>query len=412
MNLNKLAWRNLWRRKRRTFITASSIAFGVLLAVTFTGAGDYYYTHMIDAGASMGMGHITITPVDYNRAPSLKKRLADVQKLRARTLKNKQVADAMIRITGQAMFASANKSIGGMFMAIDPKQETPQNNLFIRAIVEGKLFGGADTPGIVVGEQMAKKLRLRIGKKVVYTTSDANGEIVSAMERVTGIFKTGIKEVDSGMVLLPITRVQKMLNYRKDEATLVALMLKDQRKTSVIRDTLSQSALYHKTEILSWQQSQPELSGMITMDKSINYTSQLLIGLLVAAGVLNTVLMSVLERKREFGVMMAVGMSPGNLFWLVMIESFWLALVGLAIGIIVSIPWYIYMHETGLDLSSAYGDNMDFGGVLIDPVMKIRLFSESIIAILLGLFTLALGASAYPAWRAGRIPPVESLKTD
>ncbi|HEB62965.1 MAG TPA: ABC transporter permease [Gammaproteobacteria bacterium] len=410
MNLNKLAWRNLWRRKRRTLITAFSIAFGVMLAVTFTGAGDHYYTRMIDAGASMGMGHVTIEPIDYNRAPSLKKRLNEVQTLREKALARPEVADAMVRISGQAMFASAHKSVGGMFIAIDPAQESEKSNLFIRSMIKGSLFDSADSPGIVVGVKLAKKLQLRIGKKVVYTTTDAHGEIVSAIERVTGIFKTGVSEVDSAMALLPIKRVQKTLDYKADEATLVALILDDQRRTLKLRNTLAALPVYANTEVLTWQESQPDLASMIAMDKSTNYISQFLIALLVAAGILNTMLMSVLERKREFGVMMAVGMTPFNLFRLVMIESFWLAVVGLIIGIIITTPWFIYMNQIGIDLSGAYGDDMDFGGVLIDPVMKIRLFQESIIAILSGLFILALASGAYPAWRAGRIPPIDSLK--
>lgn len=415
MNLNKLAWRNLWRRKRRTLITAFSIAFGVILAVTFTGTGDYYYTRMIDSGASMGMGHITVTAIDYNRAPSLKKRLHNVTELRSQLINGNSklnITDAMTRINGQAMFASANKTIGGMFIAIDPAQESAHNNLFIRSIIKGKLFSNANTPGIVIGVKLAEKLKLRIGKKVVYTTTDANGEIVSAIERVVAIFKTGVNEVDRGMALLPITRVQKILAYKPDEASLIALILNDQRKTLSTRNNIATLPLFSNTEILTWQQSQPDLAGMIQMDKTSNYVSQLLIGFLVATGVLNTMLMSVLERKREFGVMMAVGMAPKTLFKLVMIESFWLAIVGLIIGVIISTPWYIYMAEVGIDFTAAYGDDMDFGGVLIDPIMKIRLFKESIIAILIGLFTLALSAGAYPAWRAGRIPPVDSLKTN
>jgi ABC-type lipoprotein release transport system permease subunit len=108
--------------------------------------------------------------------------------------------------------------------------------------------------------------------------------------------------------------------------------------------------------------------------------------------------------------MMALGMSPRSLFSLVILESFWLAVIGLIIGIIVTIPWYLYMAETGIDLTSAYGDDFSFGGVLLDTVFKIRLFKESIIGILIGLFGLALLSGVYPAWRAGRIPPVESLK--
>ncbi len=412
MKLNKLAWRNLWRRKRRTLITATSIAFGVLLAVTFTGAGDDFYTRMIDAGAGMGMGHVTIEALDHNRAPSLKKRMKESGEMRVRALAHPNVADAMVRIQGQAMFASANKTVGGMFIAIDPGQETQDNNLFLRTIVEGSLFESANSRGIVVGAKLAKKLKLRIGKKVVYTTTDGNGEIVSAIERVTGIFKTGISDVDNTMALLPIGRVRKTLDYEVDEATLVALMLKDQRSAKGTRDALSENPAFTDGEVLSWHETQPDLAGMIAMDKSTNYTSQVLIGLLVAAGILNTLLMSVLERTREFGVMMAVGMTPFNLFRLVMLESFWLAVVGLAIGIMVSAPWYLYMSEIGIDLSGVYADGSDFGGVLIEPVLKIRLFKESALAILFGVLLLALSSGAYPAWRAGRVPPIESLKVN
>ena len=411
MNLNKLAWRNLWRRKRRTLITAFSIAFGVLLAVTFTGAGDHYYTRMIDAGASMGMGHVTIEALDYNRAPSLKKRLRKINDLRHQALAQPGVTDAMTRITGQVMFASANKSVGGIFIAINPDHETAQNNLFIRSIIKGKLFSTTGDRHILVGSRLAKKLHLDIGKKVVYTTTDATGEMVSAIARVSGIFRTGVSDVDAGMALLPLASVQKTLAYKPDEATLIALILKDQRHARNMQTTLATLPAFSSTEILSWQQSQPDLAGMIAMDKSMNYASQFLIALLVAAGILNTMLMSVLERSREFGIMMAIGMSPATLSRLVMIESFWLAVLGLILGSLITLPWYIYMTNTGIDLSGAYGSEFDFGGVLIDPVMKIRLFRESVIAILVSLFSLSLLAGAYPAWRAGRVPPVESLKT-
>jgi len=190
----------------------------------------------------------------------------------------------------------------------------------------------------------------------------------------------------------------------------IAVNLHDQRASHVLRDSLQAQAPFQDVEVLNWQQTQPDLAGMIAVDKSANRISQLLIALLISAGILNTMLMSVLERIREFGVMMALGMSPRHLFGLVMLESFWLAVIGLIIGVLITIPWYWYMSETGLDLTSAYGDDFSFGGVLLDTVFKIRLFKESIVGILIGLFSLALIAGAYPAWRAGRIPPVESLK--
>ncbi|MCK4726518.1 MAG: ABC transporter permease [Anaerolineales bacterium] len=318
----------------------------------------------------------------------------------------------MLRITGQAMFASAVKSVGGMFLAIDPQQESAEYNLLIRSLVEGGLFPGRDGNGVVVGRKLADKLNLRLGKKLVYTTTDASGEIVSEIARVSGIFATGVSEIDTGMVLLPIDRVRKVLAYGPDEATLLAVMLHDQRKAEPLRERLESRLAGPGREVLSWRQTQADLAGMITLDGSSNYISQFLVALLIAAGVLNTLLMSVLERSREFGVMMAIGMSSQQLFRLVMVESGWLALIGLAFGVLLTAPLYWYLDVYGLDFSSMLGgEGYTTSGVLIDPIIRIRLHTESIAAILSILFGLALLSGIYPAWRAGRIPPIESLRT-
>jgi len=410
MKLGKIAWRNLWRRKRRTLITGISIGFGVMLAVTFTGTGDYGYTNMINTSAIMGLGHVTIEPHGYNQTPSLDKRLRKTGQIRERVLAMPGVNDAIVRIMGQAMFASASKTIGGVFMGIDPAQESPEQNLLIRSLVQGELFSGKDSRGVVVGSKMAEKLNLRIGKKLVYTTTDVSGEIVSEIARVIGIFKTGVNEVDGGMVLLPINSLRATLHYDAQDATLLAVIINDQRYAERMRDNISLAEGDPQIEVLSWQQTQAELAGVITMDRSGNYISQFLIGLLIAAGILNTLLMSVLERTREFGVMMAVGMSPRTLFMLVVVESLWLAIIGIVIGIIITAPWYAYLYYVGLDFSGAIGEDYSAGGILVDPLIRIRLYKESIIAILTGVFSFTLLAGLYPAWRAGRIPPVESLK--
>ncbi len=410
MKLGKMAWRNLWRRKRRTLITGFSIGFGVVLAVTFTGTGDYMYTNMINASATMGLGHVTIEPRGYNQTPALDKRLLNTGQIREQVLAMPGVSDAIVRIMGQAMFASATKTVGGMFIAIDPAQESTEHNLFLRSLVQGQLFSGPDGRGAVVGSKMAEKLNLRIGKKLVYTTTDVSGEIVSELARIAGIFKTGVNEVDGTMVLLPINSVRATLNYHAQDATLVAITINDQRYSERMRDEIAAAVGNPLREILTWKQTQAEVAGLIAMDRGGNYIMQVLIGLLIAAGILNTLLMSVLERTREFGVMMAVGMSPATLFRLVLVESFWLALIGIVVGIVITTPWYAYLHYVGLDFSGAIGQDYSASGILMDPLFKIRLYEESAIAILAGVFALTLLSGLYPAWRAGRIPPVESLK--
>ena len=410
MKIRRMAWRNLWRRKRRTYITALSIGFGVLLSVTFIGMADDSYTKMINTSAVMGLGHVTIEPKGYNETPSLDKRLADTTGIIENILKMKDINDALIRIMGQAMIASANKSIGGAFMAIDPDRETEDHNLFIRSIVEGELFSKTAGQGVVVGTRVAKKLNLSIGKKLVYTTTDVNGEIVSEIARVTGIFETGVSEVDGSMILLPIDRIRTVLGYESDDASLISVVIQDQRRSAKMRDMIHARLNDPALEVLSWRETQSDLSSIITLDKAGNRIILILIGLLIAAGILNTLLMSVMERTREFGIMMALGMSPSTLFMLVIMESIWFAILGLILGIIITVPWYAFMYYHGIDFTGMIGSDYSASGVIIDPVMKIRLFRESAIWILTGLFTLTILSGIYPAWRAGRVPPVESLK--
>lgn len=411
MNLNRLAFRNIFRRKRRTLITASSIAFGVMLSVTFTGSGDYTYTNMIDMGAKMGMGHVTIQPPGYQGKPTLDKRLQHSYQTLNTILQQEGVKSAVPRIMGQAMFASAHKSVGGAFIAIDPNLETTENNALLQSLVEGETFAANSKNGVVVGSKLAEKLKLKLGKKMVYTTTDVSGEIISNITRVTGIFTSGINIVDASLVLLPLKSAQKALSYTEDEVSLIAVMINDQRKAKVIRDVLTPLEINKDNAVLSWHDSQPDLGGVIAMEEAGNVIMQLLIGLLIAAGILNTMLMGVLEREREFGMMMAVGMSPSKLFKLVMVECFWLALMGLVLGIIITAPWYYFLYNTGIDMSADLGNGFSYGGVLVDPVFKARLFPESVFAILGSVFTLALAAGAYPAWKAGSTPPIESLKT-
>jgi ABC-type lipoprotein release transport system permease subunit len=410
MNLLKLAWKNLWRSKRRTIITGISIGFGIFLAVTFTGTGDYFYTRMIDAGATMGFGHVTIEAKGYNASPTLDKRLNQTDAIRQQLVAMNEISATATRIMGQAMFASASKSVGGSFIAIDPAHENPEYNLMLKSIIEGEAFISASSRGVVIGSLMAEKLNLRLGKKIVYTTTDVHGEIIGDVARVSAIFKTGVDEVDGGLVLLPIDRVRQALGYQGDEATMITVIISDQRYSTATRDLLRSRLQQDNIEILSWQETQGDLAALITLDRSTNYLSQVLVGLVIAAGILNTLLMSVLERTREFGVMMAIGMTPKVLFRLIMMESVWLGLFGLIVGSLITAPWYYYLYTIGIDFSEMIGGDYTAGGVLIDPVMHIRLFTESALFILGGVFLLTVIAGLYPAWRAINTAPVESLK--
>lgn len=411
MKLNAIALRTLARNRRRTLITSFSVAFGIFLAVTFTGSGDYSYTEMIDTSAVMGFGHVSVEAAGYNEKPSLARWFPAADRIREAAVETAAVSGAYPRIIGQAMFAAGAKSGGGMFMAIDPALEKPAHNFFLRSVVEGSMFKDTEGRGALIGVEMAKKLNVGPGKKVIITVTDKDGQLASELLRVSGLFKTGDQAADSGIVLVPLDRMRQNLGYGKDGTTLVAVYVDDQRKVGAIRNRLSAILAGNPgTEVLTWHDTQSDLSGLIAVDRLFNYLLQLLVGLVIAAGITNTMLMSVLERTREFGIMMALGMTPGQVVRQVLVESFWLGCLGVFLGVVITVPWFYYMSETGIDLSRYVGEDYSAGGVLVDPVMKLRLFKESAAAILATVFFLTLAAGVYPAVRAGKIMPVDSIK--
>ena len=182
-----MAWRNLWRRPRRTLLTLSSIAFGSMLAVLFTGIGDSQWRGMIDLAARMGGGHVSIQHAEYLDAPTLDHSVRDATAMAELALENPLVIRAVPRISGQLMLATAGQSYGAAFMAFDPTLEDETTFSLLEALAEGSMFEGKDDKGIILGAQLAKNLNAGLGRKVVYTLTDKSGDIVPGVARVSGI---------------------------------------------------------------------------------------------------------------------------------------------------------------------------------------------------------------------------------
>jgi ABC-type lipoprotein release transport system permease subunit len=405
-----MAWHNLWRNRRRTALTLSSIAFGTGLAVLFTGIGDSNWRGMIDLAARMGGGHVTIQHPEYLDTPTLSRTLPDVAAIREFALADPQVERAVTRISGNILLMTAAQNRGAGFIAYDPHQEDTTTLSVLDALVEGKLFSGPDDKGIILGRKLAENLETRIGRKVVYTLTDKNGEIVQEAVRVTGIIATGSPSIDAGLALLPIDRLRASLRYATREATQLAVFLTDQRAARDVASRLDDH-LERDSAVLTWQEVQPDLAGFIAMKIAGAQFMEAVIMVLVAAGIFNTIFVSVMERLREFGVMLAIGFSPERLFGLVMFESLWLGLCGLLLGGIVTAWPYHYLYTTGVDISAQIPiDNSEIAGVALSTVMRAEIYPENavMIAVLALLATLLSGL--YPAWNAGRVAPVEAIR--
>ena len=406
----RMAWRNLWRNGRRTALTLFSIAFGLMLAVLMTAMQDRNWADMIDLAARLGGGHVTVQHEEYRQSPTLDRTVDGVSAIARRALEDPAVTHVSIRVAGQALLSTASASRGAAFVALDPSSETPATLAVLEAVVEGEMFASADDPGIVLGARLAENLGASLGKKVVYNMTDRQGDIIAGLGRVVGIVRTGSPAVDNGLCLLPLNTLRRALGYGPEEATLVALFIGDQRKSDDVAGRL-EGALEPPAKALPWHASQPELAGFIAMKVGGANFMKILVAVLIAAGIFNTLFVSVTERMREFGIMLAIGYSPGDIRALVMLESLWLGLVGLIVGAAITVGPYLYLNAHGLDMTAMMGEGtVDIAGIGISTVMKVEIFPVNAVIIAVAAMVATAAAGVYPAWKAGRIAPVETIR--
>ena len=409
-SLATMAWRNLWRNRRRTYITLSAIVFGVFLAVIMMAMQDRNWADMIRLAARLGAGHVTMQHPEYLDTPTLTRTVQGTDTLRRLAEDDPHVIRVVERITGFAMLATARENVGAGFIAVSPEQEDDETLSLLEAIVAGEFFGSSTDGGIILGEKLASNLDVELGSKLVYTLTDKEGEIVSALARVSGIVRTGSPSVDAGICLLPIDAVREVVGFAPDEAIQIAAFVDDQRASDAAVAALGAEAP-EGVAVLAWHELQPDLAVFIAMKVGGAKVMMLVLAVLVAAGIFNTLFVSVMERLREFGIMLAVGFSPGQLFRLIMLESAWLAVIGLAAAAAVTIGPYLYLASTGIDISGMIpADQMEVAGVGMSTVMRVGIYGENVALIGISALVAILLSGVYPAWRAGQADPVETIR--
>ncbi len=203
--------------------------------------------------------------------------------------------------------------------------------------------------------------------------------------------------------------MREVLGYGADEAIQVALFLGDQRLSDDVAGRLGD--LGAQVAAVPWYENQADLAAFIAMKIASATFMEAVIALLVAAGIFNTLFVSVMERMREFGIMMAIGFSPASLFGLVMFESLWLGLTGLVLAAVVTAAPYYYLNTAGIDLAAQIGaSGSEIAGVAITTVMRVRIYPQNLAIIAAAALLATLLSGVYPAWWAGRVEPVESIR--
>lgn len=410
LSLSKLAWRNLWRRRRRTWITALSIAVGVALCLFFTGISDGMYGRLIAMATRLGSGYLVVENPEYRDDQDLENTVRPGAPLVEAIRRNADVAGYSLRVSGPAILSSPHGTVAGGFDAVDPALDR-NVSLLVEKIVDGRYLEGRGE--ILIGSDVARKLKAKVGSKVVVTTQDRDRENVQELFHVVGIFKTRSAMLDGFYFQIPLRHAQEMLGLEDDEVTQMGIYLKNDREMErVAKEIRASGELKPAGAVLRpWQVILKDLADYIKVDNAFNYVFQVLLFLVILAGVLNTVLMSVMERTYEFGVLLSIGMSRARLMAMVIFECAFLGLIGTSFGALLGWSENAWLKSHPIDLSGALSEGNSVGGFFLEPKMDMDITLGHFLFTLGAVFVLILVAGAYPAWKAGRIEPVEALHT-
>ena len=407
-----------WRNRRRTLITLASIGFGTMLAVIMTGIQDGQWGAMIDMAARLGGGHVTLQHDEYLETPTISRSISGTGGLKELVFQDTRVDAVVERITGFLMLSTSEQAAGAAFIAYDPGAETLETLSILDAVKEGEVFSDSDEVAIILGRQLAENLNAQLGKKVILTLTDKDSELVREAVRLKGIIHTGAPGIDAGMALLPVGFLRNSVGYEAEEATQLGIFVEDQRHAESVAAAITADLDGLNGEggtvvAIPWYDAQADLANFIMMKVVGGLVMQVIIAILIAAGIFNTIFVSVMERVREFGVLLAIGFSPNRLFRMIMLESFWLGVVGLAFATLLTVGPYYYLSTTGIDISAvlaAQGQQVEVAGVAMGSTMLAHIYPEKLIFIGLMAVSATLLSGLYPAWKAGRIEPVESIR--
>jgi ABC-type lipoprotein release transport system permease subunit len=405
----KLGWRNLWRNKRRTFIELASIGGSVFIGIWWNNLAIGSYDKMIDDGVRMGSGHIGIYHRSYLELRKTEQ-VIEADTLVAELERVPGVVNVFPRLYVPGLIRSSHESRAAGLEGIDFDREKGTNPVLAsKRIVEGNLPTMDDTGGALIGMTLAKDLGLKVGNKFVIILQGSDGQIVSSLLRVAGITRTNIREIDAGVVMIDRKKLSNIIGYR-NSAHEIAVILQGNKYVKRMLPQISEIAgKYPDATAYRWEDAMPALASSIHLDYAGLEITVIILYVIVGIGTINTLLMSVMERTREFGVIRAIGVKKPGILRMVLSEAFVLACLGVLIGIALGVIAGIYTSTKGINLSSVI-DEQGLGGTLYEPIMISAWDVRGMSIMCLGMVCIALLASLYPAHHVMKIRPSDAMR--
>ena len=402
----RMAWRNLWRHKRRTWLTVSAMIFSNLLLVFLISLQFGSYQMMIDNTLQSFTGHLQIQRSGYNDDPKLRNSFAGVLPLAQQVREYTGSDRAAARALAFAMTSSEQRSYGLQIVGVEPDFE-PRVSTLPGLISKGRYLERADAEEMVIGSVLARNLRVDVGDELTLLGGGRDGSFAAGVVRVVGIFDSGMPDMDRSMAQVPLVYFQSLFGMEDHGHSIVVNARELTAITQLQADIKSMLADRPELAVLDWNILQPGLRQAIQADMASAWFMYAVLIVLVAFSVLNTQLMAVLERTHEFGVMMALGLKPARLGRLVIAETAVMSALGLMIGALLGFLLTWYLSKVGFSYPGM--EDMTDRFNLPDRMYP----SISLLSIFLGpgiVFLSSLLASIYPALRLFFMQPVSAMR--
>jgi len=402
----KLAWRNIWRNKRRTFITAFSIAVAVALSIFMRSQQIGSYDNMMKNTVGSFLGYVQVHQQGYWEEQNLDNTLEDTDQLRQKIAKTAGVEQVLPRIETYALLAGKEKSKAGMIIGMDTQLEKhiadPKKRM-----IQGKYFSGNDEQAVLLTEGLAKFLDLKVGDSLVIIGQGYQAMSAVGKYPIKGIVKLPTPDLNRSAMFMPLQSCQELL-VAHERLTAFLLVLDNPKKSLEVRDILSKKLSPKDYEVMAWNDITPELEQMIVSDDVSGQIMIAVLYMIVAFGIFGTIIMMTAERRYEFGVLIGIGLQRWQLGLILFIETLFLAVIGTLAGIILIAPfvWYFYLNPirlTGEMLKAVEEIGMEpLITYSIDPFIFIN---QGLI-----VFVITLVLALYPLWLTQGLKVLQAIR--
>ena len=406
LTMSRIAWRNLWRNRRRTALALAAIGLSVALVLVYDGLLRWESDWLLQTITGPMLGHAQVHAPEWRKTRDLDKTLRHASALVAAVGSDPEVTDATARVYAPALAAKGEEGFAIVVMGVDLERESRPTRLL--AGVSAPLSGRR----VLMGRQLAEQMSVRPGDEIALVGQGVDGSLANDLFTVAALVETAVDLVNRQAVVMPIDEAQQFF-VMPDEAHEIVVYGRDGERAAALAEGLRALPALAGLDVLDWRELAPAMVSLVELVQAAWILVLSLVLIAAAAGVANTMLMATFERTHEFGMLLALGTAPSRIVGMILVESMALGLIGALAGTAVGGALVAWAHHTGIDYAALTGggpSSLSVFGMNWSLRIYPRLALVDVTRAVLAVLATSVVASAWPAARAARLQPARALR--